>query len=649
VGTTENGKLTLTLTPTSRVTTVVTSATPPVSNRASTLSWDPAKLPAGTASVRLHRDGVLVATSSDPASGFLIDATPTTAARYVLIPVTSTGPGAPVAVTVSATPAPAAVAPAAAGCANFGSITYASGAYTVAWQPVAATPRVPVTGYRLYNAASASASWSGLTPVYDGPLTSFAHVTAAPGAYRVSAYGPGGESPLSAAQCPSAPGPVSGLRAVSGDASAVVSWSAHAGSSTYLVEVLNPAGVAVATRTVSATTTTFTGLVNGTTYTIRVTPESGLSATVVLEVGANVTPRGVLYALATANGTRAWSNPSSTGAVTMTSLTGYPSLPLTNATDRSFSTVAASANGGANYFQVDFGAYTKVVPSAFFVVWGNPSSTTYIRGSVDGVTWTDLYKYPINVGTDVTTKDTVDVTSSTAYRYFRFHRESSAPGWFGLNEFEVFGTVVPVTHSGYAASVVASGPTAYYQLSEATPTGDSASSRTATASAVTFSGTGPRGGKAATFNGTSSYVSLPGTFGGTASASVEAWYKTDGPTSDFQTVIASSALSFFHVQAHTAGNNIVYAGSAATLPPAPAAANGWHHVVVTSAPGRQVMYVDGVEVGSASASGGVSASSSVSIGRGFSNGRFFKGQIADVAVYDKALSAAEVLTHFKAS
>jgi len=75
----------------------------------------------------------------------------------------------------------------------------------------------------------------------------------------------------------------------------------------------------------------------------------------------------------------------------------------------------------------------------------------------------------------------------------------------------------------------------------------------------------------------------------------------------------------------------------------------WHHVVAVRdyAAGENILYVDSVEVASVTQSytNDFNSTGAISIGY-FDNGYYFDGSIDEVAVYNKALSAAEVAYHY---
>jgi hypothetical protein len=76
----------------------------------------------------------------------------------------------------------------------------------------------------------------------------------------------------------------------------------------------------------------------------------------------------------------------------------------------------------------------------------------------------------------------------------------------------------------------------------------------------------------------------------------------------------------------------------------------WHHVVVVYEPGvGATFYVDGVAAGTDSSytAAIIPNSANVQIGKwAKANSRYFDGTIDEVVVYNKALSAAEVLNRY---
>ena len=170
---------------------------------------------------------------------------------------------------------------------------------------------------------------------------------------------------------------------------------------------------------------------------------------------------------------------------------------------------------------------------------------------------------------------------------------------------------------------------------------------------------------ARTFNGTTQYVDLsPTPFGTPTQVSAEAWVRTTATKgaggyhvlitdtssefdNGFSLVIDSANRAMFSV-ARTTGFTVTrgQATSSVTLAP-----NTTHHVVGTFDGTTVRVYVDGVQVGTASFTVPISWSSSrdLRIGRavGSSSATFFlQGTLDEAALYTAALPAATVLAHY---
>ena len=78
--------------------------------------------------------------------------------------------------------------------------------------------------------------------------------------------------------------------------------------------------------------------------------------------------------------------------------------------------------------------------------------------------------------------------------------------------------------------------------------------------------------------------------------------------------------------------------------------NKWRHVVITGRSGESKVYLDGDQLGSTVGSvyGSIAASDNVTIGQGHQNGRWFRGNIDEVAIYDHVLAEERIFTHFLA-
>ena len=155
---------------------------------------------------------------------------------------------------------------------------------------------------------------------------------------------------------------------------------------------------------------------------------------------------------------------------------------------------------------------------------------------------------------------------------------------------------------------------------------------------------------ALSFDG-SDYVSTPLNINGYAAVTLEAWvnmgninfgtysYKmivSDGLSQNFIAVNKNNSQLLFQIQANA--RITIYSDILSQ--------NVWYHIVGTYDGIKMRIYVNGVEVGSADLSGNIVASS-MTIGYGDWD-RFWKGIIDEVRIYNRALSASEILERYNA-
>lgn len=74
--------------------------------------------------------------------------------------------------------------------------------------------------------------------------------------------------------------------------------------------------------------------------------------------------------------------------------------------------------------------------------------------------------------------------------------------------------------------------------------------------------------------------------------------------------------------------------------------NAWHHIVHTYQDGENKLYVDGTMAAMATAVKGAAPTSEAWLGSGRGRGNYFGGQLDDIRIYDRALSAAEIAAMF---
>jgi hypothetical protein len=164
-------------------------------------------------------------------------------------------------------------------------------------------------------------------------------------------------------------------------------------------------------------------------------------------------------------------------------------------------------------------------------------------------------------------------------------------------------------------------------------------------------------GNAMSFDGISSYIEIPDAadLNFTTQMSVEAWINPSGHVGQFDPVVKKgSAAQTGGFSLEFSGNTIVFWVYLQNI--------GWRSAVGTSIPnyqwthvagtydGQRIhIYVNGQEIGTGTQVVGVigSVSPSLSIAKDLSNaGRYYKGLIDEVTVYNAALNANEVLSIF---
>ncbi|MEO1258823.1 MAG: LamG-like jellyroll fold domain-containing protein [Bacteroidota bacterium] len=138
------------------------------------------------------------------------------------------------------------------------------------------------------------------------------------------------------------------------------------------------------------------------------------------------------------------------------------------------------------------------------------------------------------------------------------------------------------------------------------------------------------------FNGKDEYIQLPSHWGGCNELCIEAWFKSNGSTGDFQAILSSNDLSFIHFQMHDAGTISCYTNTGVVSLPVipPVDSKIWRHAAAIIKSGESKLIIDGKKVGSTNDKefDFILPSDDVCIGRGFNHGRYFKGEIGDVRI-----------------
>jgi Concanavalin A-like lectin/glucanases superfamily len=218
----------------------------------------------------------------------------------------------------------------------------------------------------------------------------------------------------------------------------------------------------------------------------------------------------------------------------------------------------------------------------------------------------------------------------------------------------------------YQDSVLDSGPVSYWRLGEGSGTSaaDSKGSNTGTyTNGPTLAQAGALAGDADTasgFDGTNDYVNVPWSAAlNPAQYTVEFWARATGGANTWRTAASTWQQNGADWQGYALGlddTNHWMAqtgnGTVAVAITGPSVVyNSWTHVVETYDGATLRMYVNGASAGSLATTSYTPAPSPMAfeIGAEYSGGTrvaFFPGQIDDVALYNKALSATEVQLHY---
>jgi len=219
--------------------------------------------------------------------------------------------------------------------------------------------------------------------------------------------------------------------------------------------------------------------------------------------------------------------------------------------------------------------------------------------------------------------------------------------------------ISPIASAGfYKSEVLADNPLGYWELDETSGTtalDSSGNGNNGTYVGGITQGTSGAfsGSSAVLFDGSTGYVDLGGIWSGANELTIETWVNVSSSTGGFQAVVSSLALSqFAHLQLSDIGNITTYTDTGTlnfnNISQNPV--DDWRHIALVAESGNSKIYIDGIEVSSNTATfASVNSASSIRIGSGYAGGRFFNGLIDDVAIYDHALSSADINRHFAAS
>ncbi|MDO8474223.1 MAG: LamG domain-containing protein [bacterium] len=160
--------------------------------------------------------------------------------------------------------------------------------------------------------------------------------------------------------------------------------------------------------------------------------------------------------------------------------------------------------------------------------------------------------------------------------------------------------------------------------------------------------------KAYSFNGTTNYVSVPtsSSLQITGSVSISVWVNAATQAGDVRIVNKESAADTDGYALGLASNNIagkIGDGTNCYLNSTSAVSTGaWNHLVMTGDGVTMKMYINGVQISQTKSCGSVASNTSIlAIGARYSATQFFTGSIDDVRIYNRALSATEVLALYE--
>jgi Concanavalin A-like lectin/glucanases superfamily len=213
--------------------------------------------------------------------------------------------------------------------------------------------------------------------------------------------------------------------------------------------------------------------------------------------------------------------------------------------------------------------------------------------------------------------------------------------------------------SPYSDAVTVSAPSGWWRLGDATGPGAAAA---AGLSAGTWSGTVHLGAPgaldgdadtAATVSG-SGWLSLGTTYAPASAFTLEAWVDLASRSSTRYVLSKGTTSLGFHLYV-TSGfpsMKVTTSSTTATLSaPTQLPTGSWHHLAATFGGGIAALYVDGVAVTTRAVAGTLRTSGLALTGGRYSgsSSSFFSGGLDELAVYDRALSAAEIAAHAAAA
>jgi hypothetical protein len=219
--------------------------------------------------------------------------------------------------------------------------------------------------------------------------------------------------------------------------------------------------------------------------------------------------------------------------------------------------------------------------------------------------------------------------------------------------FSVFVVTPIITSAAAVKSANKNGLVGYWAFNEGvgTKTGD-ASGKVINGTVANTTWSSGRFGKALYFNGTNSYVSTPynSALDLTNNITMSVWYKKDVGSGTNKWLLHKATVNTSYAMFIEGGlkMRLEHPGmqDCTTTEPSEGV---WHHAVSTYDGANMKVYVDGVLRNTCAATGNISLTGyGVEIGSFGSTGYPFKGLIDEVRIYNRALTASEVLDLYKA-
>jgi hypothetical protein len=255
---------------------------------------------------------------------------------------------------------------------------------------------------------------------------------------------------------------------------------------------------------------------------------------------------------------------------------------------------------------------------------------------------------PIATPTGTSYTDT-SVTVGTTY-YYTVKASNSAGDSPASNEVSATPT------ASYASTVLSTpGLVSYWRLDETSGTTahDQKSVNPGTYNgAYTLNQPGALAGdsdSAASFDGISGLVTVPDNASlqfGSGDFSVEAWVKTTANGAGDHPVVSNNSASYEYTLYLNGGVPRFRVYPAVVSGSSSIADGKWHYLVGVRAAGVAYLYVDGTQVNSGPATNIASPNGSLCIGGDSFNGVYLAATIDEAAIYNTALSAATIHSHY---